>query len=178
MFNNIKVNFFLADKNAKMPTQGSSASAGYDLYASNENPIIIGPGDRTLIPTGLVTQFPEYVYGRIADRSGVAYKMGGHVLAGVIDSDYRGTIGVVLHNTNNIYKEIIRDTPGDEDANITLSIAEQAYKAKSITVNPGDRIAQLIFEMKCNAIFFQVNSKEELDSSSRDAGGFGSTGMQ
>jgi dUTP pyrophosphatase len=177
MFNNVKVNFFLADKNAKMPTQGSSASAGYDLYASNETPIIIGPGDRVLIPTGLVTQFPEYVYGRIADRSGIAYKMGGHVLAGVIDSDYRGTIGVVLHNTNNINKDF-RDIPADEDYHYTLSVIREAYKSKSITVNPGDRIAQLIFEMKCNANFVQVNSKEELDSSSRDAGGFGSTGMK
>lgn len=154
MFNSVNVKFFLADKNAKMPTQGSSGSAGYDLYASNEEPIHIAPGQRALVPTGLITQFPSYVYGRIADRSGVAYKMGGHVLAGVIDSDYRSTIGVVLHNTN-----------GTNTGSV-------------ITVNPGDRIAQLIFEMKCNATFTQVTSKEELDESERGTGGFGSTGMK
>lgn len=154
MFNGVNVKFFLADKNAKVPTQGSSGSAGYDLYASNENIIQISPGQRALIPTGLITQFPPYVYGRIADRSGVAYKMGGHVLAGVIDSDYRSTIGVVLHNTNN-----------SDSGNV-------------ITVNPGDRIAQLIFEMRSNANFIQVSSKEELDDSERGVGGFGSTGMK
>lgn len=153
MFNALDVKVFLADKNAKIPTQGSPYSAGYDIYASNEEPIEIQPGQRALIPTGLITQFPSFVYGRIADRSGVAYKMGGHVLAGVIDSDYRSTIGVVLLNTNTINSRQV------------------------ITVNPGDRIAQLIFEMKCSAKFIEVSDKEKLDETKRDTGGFGSTGM-
>jgi dUTP pyrophosphatase len=155
----MSVKFFLASPLARVPTKGSPGSAGYDVYSSNDVPITIPPGARALIPTGLITQFSSDVYGRIADRSGVAYKMGGHVLAGVIDSDYRSTIGVVLHNTNS-------------------ARTDEEIQQKTIVVNPGDRIAQIIFEVRRDVVFVQVDSKEELDDTSRGTGGFGSTGMK
>jgi len=87
---------------AKLPTYGSAEAAGMDLYAdfTNENTesIVLTPGTRKLFKVGIAVQMPQGVYGRIAPRSGMAYKHGIDVMAGVIDSDYRGEIGVILIN--------------------------------------------------------------------------------
>ncbi len=83
-------------KDAKMPIKATSGAAGYDLSAC-ENKIVPAHG-RALVSTGLVMAFPSAVYGQIASRSGLAYKNGIVVGAGVIDSDYRGIVGVVLFN--------------------------------------------------------------------------------
>ena len=86
--------------NAMLPIKKSESSAGYDLFsAANEPTIIKGMCGREKIPTGIKISIPKGWYGRIAPRSGLAYELGIDVLAGVIDSDYRGEIEVILMNT-------------------------------------------------------------------------------
>lgn len=102
--------------NARLPTKGSPAAAGYDLYAAEEK--IIPPGTRQVVQTDLVIELPEDSYGRIAPRSGLAARNYIDVGAGVIDRDYRGNIGVLLINNSK----------------------------SDFKVHIGDRIAQLIVE--------------------------------
>jgi dUTP pyrophosphatase len=81
--------------------QRSDGNAGFDLYATEDG--VIAPGQREAVPVGISTSFsPEY-YMRVAPRSGLAVKSGVNVLAGVIDSSYRGEWKVVLHNTSQVY---------------------------------------------------------------------------
>lgn len=87
------------DARATLPVRGSPFSAGLDLHCIDE--ITIGPGERYLAKTGLAVAIPHGYYGRIAPRSGLAVKQGLDVLAGVIDSDYRGEIGCLLYNTSD-----------------------------------------------------------------------------
>ena len=87
-------------ENAKLPTYGSAEAAGADLYACLSVPVTIGPGETAFIPTGIALEVPKGCAGLIYARSGMACKRG---LApankvGVVDSDYRGEITVVLHN--------------------------------------------------------------------------------
>jgi len=134
----------LSDK-AKIPSQGSKYAAGYDLYAAEE--VLVNTMGRKLVKTNISISIPEGYYGRIAPRSGLAYKNGIDVLAGVIDSDYRGDIGVILLNT---------------DHNLDFE------------VNVGDRIAQIIIE-KCHSVNWET--VETLDATVRSEGGFGSSGV-
>lgn len=97
-----------------LPTRGSNEAAGYDLYAAENGGF--SHNSRQLIATGIKIKLPEGTYGQIYARSGLAYKKGIQVMAGVIDSDYRGEVKVLLYNS------------GDEPFE---------YKK-------GDRIAQLI----------------------------------
>jgi dUTP pyrophosphatase len=90
------LSFEKLDPNAVLPTRGSRSAAGLDLYSIEA--IILNPNERQLIRTGLAVAIPEGFYGRVAPRSGLAIKKGLDVLAGVIDSDYRGEIGCLLHN--------------------------------------------------------------------------------
>lgn len=108
---------------AKTPTRGSAEAAGYDLY-STEN-YVLKPLERKLFKTGVSVAIPEGLYGRIAPRSGLAYKDGIGTMAGVIDADYRGEVGVILINQGQADKE---------------------FKA-------GDKIAQIIFEYYAVATF-------------------------
>lgn len=80
-----------------VPTRGSEFAVGLDLSSAEQ--LVIPAGERALIKTGWAAQLPNGHYGRIAPRSGHAYKAGIDVLAGVIDIDYRGEIGVILLNT-------------------------------------------------------------------------------
>lgn len=138
-------NFYLPDKRDE--------DAGYDLRASfpdffKESGRTINPGQRALIPTNLILSIPRGYYGRIAPRSGLAFKSGVDTLAGVIDSGYRAEVGVILLNTD---------------------------KHDSFTVREGDRIAQLIIESCLTCDLIEVN---ELPSSERGEDGYGSTGMK
>lgn len=110
--------------NAIIPVWNNK-SAGCDLSSIEAH--VLKPGERKLFKTGLSIAIPSRLYGRIAPRSGLAYKSGIDVLAGVIDEDYRGEIGVILINL------------GQEDK----------------VVNVGDKIAQLIFE-NCYRADFEV----------------------
>ena len=101
---------------AKLPTRGSAQAAGYDLYACEDT--VIPKGGRAIVQTGISIAVPEGHYGRVAPRSGLAVKHGIDVGAGVVDSDYRGLLGIVLFNF------------GVDD-----------FECKA-----GDRIAQLVLE--------------------------------
>ena len=94
---NEPLTFKQLDARATLPTRGSSSSAGLDLYSIE--PISLEPGQRVIARTGLAVAVPQGYYGRVAPRSGLATKNGLDVLAGVIDADYRGEIGCLLHNT-------------------------------------------------------------------------------
>ena len=87
------------DPNATLPTRGSASSAGLDLFCLED--LFIGPGKRTVARTGVSVAIPEGFYGRVAPRSGLAVKHGLDVLAGVIDSDYRGELLCALYNTGD-----------------------------------------------------------------------------
>ncbi len=134
-----------------IPEYKTDGAAGMDLYANNEDPILISPGDRRLVSTGIRLQIPEGYEAQIRPRSGLVLKHGITVLntPGTIDSDYRGTIGVILHNASN----------------------------ERFFVNKGDRIAQIVFKAVERIEFCEVDDKSELDDSHRGAGGFGSTGI-
>lgn len=145
----MKVNIKKLTDTAKIPTRGSSYAAGYDLYADIDEPIDILPHETCKISTGLAAEIPEGYFGAIFARSGMAVKK--DLLpanaVGVIDADYRGDIVVALHNNSNIF---------------------------SRTVNPGDRIAQLVILPFLEVEFNQVDELQETD---RGDGGFGSTGQ-
>lgn len=133
-------------ESAVLPVRGSTGAAGYDL-TSTESHVIL-PGHRAVVGTGLAIEVPPGTYGRVAPRSGLAVKSGIQVGAGVVDSDYRGEVKVVLFNQDN---------------------------SKTYTVKPGYRIAQLVLEkIECPEV---EEIKDELDSTERGHGGFGSTGV-
>lgn len=133
---------------AQEPTRGSMAAAGYDLYAAIENPIAIPAHSTIKIGTGLAFELPEGTFAGIFARSGLATKQGLRPAncVGACDSDYRGEYIVALHN----------DT--DEEK----------------TINPGDRIAQMILLPYIPMIFEET---ETLNTTERGEGGFGSTGV-
>ena len=141
----LQINIKKLSENAIIPTKGSAFAAGYDLYAAEDAVVVCCA--RKLIKTNISMEITPGYYGRIAPRSGLAYKSGIDVLAGVIDSDYRGDIGVILFNT---------------DHNLDFE------------VNVGDRIAQIIIE-KCHSVNWET--VETLDSTVRSEGGFGSSGV-
>lgn len=128
---------------ATLPTRGSALAAGYDLSASEA--AVIPKGGRAVVSTGLSISVPLGCYGRVAPRSGLAVKKGIDVGAGVIDSDYRGIVGVVLFNF------------GEEDINIA----------------PGDRIAQLIIERIATPRVVEVVSLDETDRGAAGFGSTG-----
>ena len=87
------------DPRAVLPSRGSSFAAGLDICSIED--VTIGPHERAMVRTGLAVAIPHGFYGRVAPRSGLAVKLGVDVLAGVIDSDYRGELCCVLYNTSN-----------------------------------------------------------------------------
>ncbi|MCI7019968.1 MAG: dUTP diphosphatase [Clostridiales bacterium] len=132
---------------AALPAYGSAGAAGADLTACLDEPVIIEPGQTAFIPTGIAMEVPTGCAGLVYARSGMACKQG---LApankvGVIDSDYRGEIVVALHN----------------------------HGGESRTVEPGQRIAQMIITPVLQPVY---EVAEELSDTLRNAGGFGSTG--
>jgi dUTP pyrophosphatase len=128
---------------SRIPCKATSKSAGFDVYSCEE--LTIPVGKRGLVDTGFSMAFEGNMYARIAPRSGLAVR-GIDVGAGVIDSDYRGPVKVLLINNS-----------------------QEDFK-----INVGDRIAQLIFEVYiANAVFNRVDNLEDTE---RGSGGFGSTG--
>lgn len=135
--------------NNPLPEYATLLSAGMDLRAFITEPVILGVLDRALIPTGLYIEMPEGYEAQVRPRSGLAIKHGITVInsPGTIDADYRGEICVELVNLSN--------TP--------------------FTVEPGERIAQLVFSKYEQAEFVEV---EELSKTERGEGGFGHTGTK
>ncbi|TIM38555.1 MAG: dUTP diphosphatase [Mesorhizobium sp.] len=132
-----------------LPAYESAGAAGMDLRAAvpDDRPLLILPGKRALVPTGLILEIPEGVEGQVRPRSGLAFKHGLTCLntPGTIDSDYRGEIKVLLINL------------GDEDFAVTR----------------GMRIAQIVFALVTQAT---VEERTLAGGTTRGSGGFGSTG--
>jgi dUTP pyrophosphatase len=90
---------------AKPPTRGSATAAGLDLYCDLDAPLALQPGETTLVSTGVAVEIPAGHFGLVKDRSSLALK-GLRTSAGVIDSDYRGEVKVVLTNASSEAQEI------------------------------------------------------------------------
>ena len=113
---------------AKLPTYGTEEAAGADLYACLDAPVTIEPGQTAFVPTGIALEVPKHCAGLVYARSGLACKRG---LApankvGVIDSDYRGEIFVVLHNHGNVAQT---DENGERVAQLVITpVLQPAYR--------------------------------------------------
>ena len=129
------------------PFYATEKSAGMDIKASIEEPIVLRPLQRAMVPTGLYIALPEGTEAQIRPRSGLAAKHGITVLntPGTIDADYRGEIKVILVNLSN----------------------------DDFKINPGERIAQMVVARYEKV---EWDSVEVLDETERGTGGFGSTG--
>jgi len=125
------VRFAKLSEYATKPSYGSKFAAGCDLYSAHD--MIVPSRGKLCVPTDIQVEIPYGYYGRVAPRSGLAAKHFIDVGAGVIDSDYRGNVQVLLFN-----------------------FSEQDFK-----VNRGDRIAQLIFERICHAELIEAESLED-----------------
>lgn len=157
------VKFQKLHDDVQLPVQGTPGSAGYDLFAYDNT--LINPGERKLISTGLImevynkTDDKKNLYydfmGEIRSRSSLALK-GIDVGAGVIDSDYRGEIKVLLCNNNT-------------STNGALS--------SPFVIKKGDRIAQLIFTTISHPKIKVVKKTKSVSTTDRNTGGFGSTGV-
>ena len=133
--------------NAHIPTKGSDKAAGYDLYACIEEAIEIQPQKMAKIGTGIAITPPEGYFGAIFARSGLSTKRGLRPAncVGACDEDYTGEYIVVLYNDSNLVQ----------------------------TIEPGERIAQLVFLPYISVNMIEV---DELEETERGDGGFGSTG--
>lgn len=130
-----------------LPAYATALSAGMDLRANLEEPLVLGTLERSMVPTGLYIELPAGFEAQIRPRSGLAAKHGISIVnaPGTIDADYRGEIRVVLVNLSN----------------------------EPFTVEPGERIAQMVVARHEQV---EWESVEELAESGRGSGGFGSTG--
>jgi dUTP pyrophosphatase len=144
----IKVEITNQSKHA-LPEYATSLSAGMDIRANIDSPIVLKPLERKLVPTGLFIALPAGFEAQVRPRSGLAFKKGITVLntPGTIDADYRGEIGVILVNISS----------------------------EDFTIEDGERIAQLVIAKHEQASWIEV---KELSSTERGAGGFGSTGVK
>lgn len=132
-----------------LPAYETDNSAGMDLRANLDHPVVLKPLERCLIPTGLFIELPAGFEAQIRPRSGLAIRHGISVLnsPGTIDADYRGEIKVILVN-----------------------LSSEEY-----TIHDGDRIAQMIISKVEKIKWLQV---DQLEETSRGSGGFGSTGKK
>ena len=132
-----------------IPRYMTAAAAGMDLHAALAEPVLLAPGERTLVPTGLAMAIPEGYEAQVRPRSGLAWRHGVTLVnsPGTIDADYRGEIGVILINHGH-------DT---------------------VTIQPGERIAQLVFAPVVRVDLVEV---AELSETARSSGGFGHTGRK
>lgn len=131
----------------ELPAYETTLAAGMDLMAAVDSEVVILPGGRALVPTGLAIALPPGFEAQVRPRSGLALKQGLTVVntPGTIDADYRGEVGVILINHG--------DTP--------------------FTINRGMRIAQMVVAPVTQAVWNEVDTLSESD---RGTGGFGSTG--
>ncbi len=135
--------------NHPLPEYATDFSAGLDLRANLNLPIVLKPLERTLVPTGLFIELPQGLEAQIRPRSGLAFKNGVTVLnsPGTIDADYRGEIKVLLVNLSNA----------------------------DFIINDGERVAQMVIA-KHETI--KWNAVQTLEETKRGAGGFGHTGTK
>ena len=144
----MKIKIINKSKHA-LPSYATSESAGMDLRANLNSPIVLKSLDRVLVATGLFLELPAGYEAQIRPRSGLAFKNGLTVLnsPGTIDADYRGEVKVILVNLSK----------------------------EDFTINDGERIAQMVISQHEQAEWIEV---EELLETERGTGGFGSTGKK
>lgn len=132
-----------------LPAYATALSAGMDLRANLDSPVVLPPLGRALIPTGLFMAIPAGYEAQVRPRSGLALKKGITLLntPGTIDADYRGEIMVLLIN----------------------------FSQEDFVINDGERIAQMVLAKHEQCGFIEV---EELDETERGAGGYGHTGVK
>ena len=132
-----------------LPNYSTIASAGMDLRANIDDPILLKPLSRTIVKTGIFMELPIGYEAQVRPRSGLAFKKGITVLnsPGTIDADYRGEVGVILVNLS------------DEE----------------FIIEDGERIAQMVLAKHEQVNWFEVENLEETE---RGSGGFGSTGVK
>jgi dUTP pyrophosphatase len=142
---------FLESSFGEIPKYATEQSSGLDLSYSGPIPLVIPPGERRLVPTGIRLAIPGGLEGQIRPRSGLALKFGITVLntPGTIDSDYRGEIGVILQN----------------------------HSSEEFHINSGLKIAQIVFSKVEHVKMNQVQRLEDLGATKRGDGGYGSTGL-
>jgi dUTP pyrophosphatase len=131
-----------------LPTYQTAGSAGLDLCAALNEPVVLAPGQHRLFPTGICLEIPDGFEGQVRPRSGLALRHGVTVLnsPGTIDADYRGELGIVLIN----------------------------HGPSPIEIQPLDRIAQLVI---APVVQVQIEVVATLSETERAAGGYGSTGL-
>ena len=136
-------------KDLGLPAYETNLAAGVDLRAAISEPLVLAPGARSLIATGLAMALPAGYEAQIRPRSGLAYKHGISVVnsPGTIDADYRGEVKILLIN----------------------------HGAEPFTIERGDRIAQMVIAPVTQANFKIV---ETLSETERGSGGYGSTGVK
>ena len=144
----MKINI-INNSNNPLPAHATEGAAGLDLRAYLDSPVTLQPGERKLIPTGLIMEIPKGYEGQVRPRSGLALKHGitVHNAPGTIDEDFRGEVGVILIN--------LSDMP--------------------FTIYSGDRIAQLVVAKYEKVEFCCTYSLSETE---RNEGGFSSTGIK
>ncbi len=142
-----RVRFSKLRPGAVAPRYMSEGAAGLDLASAASEPIVIAPGGRVAVPTGLAFEIPAGFEGQVRGRSGLARKHGIGLpnAPGTIDSDYRGEVAVLLIN----------------------------WGSEPFTVNPGDRVAQLVIAPVAIA---ELEEAADLSATTRGSGGFGHTG--
>ena len=145
---NLSVNAQMLKKDAVLPAKQSAGAAGFDMCACLDAPLTLSPLERAAIPTGLALEIPQGYEGQVRPRSGLAKSKGVAVLnsPGTIDSDYRGEVQIILINLGQ----------------------------ECVTIQNGDRIAQLVFSPVPNAV---INAAGTLSVTERGGKGFGSTGL-
>lgn len=146
----VRLRFRRLRGDARVPAYMTAGAAGMDLAAAMDAPVVLGPGERAAVPTGLALEIPVGFEGQVRPRSGLARTHGiGMVNApGTIDSDYRGEVHVLLVN-----------------------LGLEPY-----TVKPGDRVAQLVIAPVARVELEEIEEGAALSPTVRGAGGFGHTG--
>lgn len=146
---NVQLKRFAGNEDIEIPRKMSELASGFDLYAAVMEDLILHPGQRALVPTGIAIAMPGGLEAQIRPRSGLAFKHGITCLntPGTIDADYRGEIKVLL-----------------------INLGQEPF-----TISRNERIAQMVFQIVPEVELTQV---EELSETVRGAGGFGHTGIK
>jgi len=143
----VQVKRLTGARDLELPVRATAQAAGVDLHAAIETSLLLEPGERALIPTGIAVALPPGYEGQVRPRSGLAVRHGVSLVnaPGTIDADYRGEIKVILINLG----------------------------AEPVTFERGDRVAQLVIQ-RLPAVEWEA--VDELSATPRGAGGFGHTG--
>lgn len=143
----IYVRFRKLTPTAMTPTRGSAFAAGYDLYVDTDREVVVEPGETVPFYTGLAVEIPDGYCGKIYSRSGLSTRYGLRLAngVGVVDSDYRGNVGIPMHNDS--------DTP--------------------VTVMPHERLAQIVIEECPDVIFYETDELTQTERGGKGFGSTG-----